>query len=345
MNAPLRPQQAWLLIVRFGQLTLARVSVPAPRLAIGRRPYNDLVLQDLSVSGEHAQIALEADTLFLHDLKSRNGTRVNGRAIRHCGLCAGDVIQIGLYELVLEKSLLAEHERAVERLFRGDARRKKGEHIRADRMRAEGMRAEAIRAEPIRAKRIESESATPQTVEPEFLYGGRNRRVSAGLRVPALAGHGLLGSEAGRGRYPSTALDSDEDPHEVPNEDLQEHLQEHLHATPKEANACGVTPIEVLLPDASPNPAGAVRAAVVDVLTGVTAGERIVADRPMTTLGLPGAQVAELVRAAQGYELRHLRGPAFPLINGLSIGDAPQALVHDDLIELGPLMLRFRTSG
>ena len=90
------------LILRLGGLKLRAIPLSGSTLAIGRRPYNDLVLDDLTASGEHAVIQREGVGHVLRDLDSRNGTRVNGQRVTHCLLKHGDVIAIGVYSLDYE---------------------------------------------------------------------------------------------------------------------------------------------------------------------------------------------------------------------------------------------------
>lgn len=58
---------------------------------IGRRSDNDIVLNDPSVSNQHARLNHE-DNYFLTDLRSSNGTFINGKKILHSKLSDGDVI-------------------------------------------------------------------------------------------------------------------------------------------------------------------------------------------------------------------------------------------------------------
>ena len=69
------------------------------RIRIGRRPDNDLVLDDLSVSNEHALVITIRNDSFIQDLNSMNGVRVNGRLIRHHHLQADDEVTIGSFTL------------------------------------------------------------------------------------------------------------------------------------------------------------------------------------------------------------------------------------------------------
>jgi len=66
---------------------------------IGRRPFNEVVLDDLTVSGAHAVIVSDDGRRLLRDLDSRNGTVLNGTPIRSARLEHGDLIEIGVYRL------------------------------------------------------------------------------------------------------------------------------------------------------------------------------------------------------------------------------------------------------
>ncbi|GMV00814.1 MAG: FHA domain-containing protein [Burkholderiaceae bacterium] len=87
------------LLVSSGQVPLRVVPVLKECLTIGRRPYNDIALDDLTVSGEHALVRTRGTESVVHDLDSRNGTLVNGLPVAQRVLCDGDVIDIGIYRL------------------------------------------------------------------------------------------------------------------------------------------------------------------------------------------------------------------------------------------------------
>ncbi len=87
------------LVLSFGDLVLRSIPIVKQRITIGRRPYNDISLDDLTVSGEHAVIVTEADARVVKDLRSRNGTIVNGHCVQSRPLEHGDLIEIGIYRL------------------------------------------------------------------------------------------------------------------------------------------------------------------------------------------------------------------------------------------------------
>lgn len=69
------------------------------RTTLGRRPYNDIVIDHLAVSGEHAVFVQKDGTISIEDLHSTNGTYVNGRAVRTAQVGADDLIEIGRYRI------------------------------------------------------------------------------------------------------------------------------------------------------------------------------------------------------------------------------------------------------
>jgi len=69
---------------------------------IGRKVDNTLAIEDPSVSGHHARIAKVQAVFFLEDLKSTNGTAVNGQPITRHQLHDADVITIGQHRLVFQ---------------------------------------------------------------------------------------------------------------------------------------------------------------------------------------------------------------------------------------------------
>ena len=87
------------LVLSFGELVLRSIPIGTSRITIGRRPHNDIALDDLTVSGEHAAILFEAGEHVIRDLNSRNGTLVNGSSVFARRLEHQDSIEIGIYRL------------------------------------------------------------------------------------------------------------------------------------------------------------------------------------------------------------------------------------------------------
>jgi pSer/pThr/pTyr-binding forkhead associated (FHA) protein len=89
-----------------------------PELTIGRRAGNDVRIDDVAVSGHHARIVVTpnryldgAEDIFIEDLDSTNGTRVNGEPIRRRRLNHDDLVQIGWNQFKLLDERQTAHER------------------------------------------------------------------------------------------------------------------------------------------------------------------------------------------------------------------------------------------
>ncbi|MEW6313297.1 MAG: FHA domain-containing protein [Pseudomonadota bacterium] len=87
------------LILSLDGAVLREIVLNKERTTIGRKEHNDVVIDNLAVSGDHAQIVSILNDSFLEDLDSTNGTLVNGNPIKKHFLQNGDVIEIGKYKL------------------------------------------------------------------------------------------------------------------------------------------------------------------------------------------------------------------------------------------------------
>jgi len=77
---------------------------------IGRKATNDIVIDNLAVSGFHARIESVVTTFILRDLESTNGTFVNKEKITVHNLKHKDVILIGKHELIFDRSDMKKQE-------------------------------------------------------------------------------------------------------------------------------------------------------------------------------------------------------------------------------------------
>jgi len=87
------------MIVSIDGVVINEVQLTKDKTTLGRRPYNDIVIDNLAVSGEHAMIQLSAAEVSLEDLNSTNGTYVNGKAVKKQVLVHNDTIEIGKYKI------------------------------------------------------------------------------------------------------------------------------------------------------------------------------------------------------------------------------------------------------
>lgn len=92
---PPTPQLASFL-VRSGPLKGQRLAVHAPVVNLGRADYNDLVLNDPSVSAAHAKLQRREGIWILTDLGSTNGTWADGQpVVGEAPLGPGSAVRFG----------------------------------------------------------------------------------------------------------------------------------------------------------------------------------------------------------------------------------------------------------
>ena len=87
------------MIVSIDGVVIKEVQLTKDRTTLGRRPYNDIVIDNLAVSGEHAVLQMMASEVYLEDLNSTNGTYVNGKAVKKQLLQNNDTVEIGKYKI------------------------------------------------------------------------------------------------------------------------------------------------------------------------------------------------------------------------------------------------------
>lgn len=87
------------LILSLEGSVIREVPLDKERIMIGRKPSNEIQIENLAVSGEHACIVTILNDSFLEDMGSTNGTLVNGNPIKKHILQNNDVIEIGKYKL------------------------------------------------------------------------------------------------------------------------------------------------------------------------------------------------------------------------------------------------------
>ena len=87
------------MIVSIDSVVIKEVELTKERTTLGRRPYNDIVIDNLAVSGEHAVIHMTDDGVEIEDVGSTNGTYVNAKAVTRQELRNGDIIEVGKYKI------------------------------------------------------------------------------------------------------------------------------------------------------------------------------------------------------------------------------------------------------
>ncbi|MDM4767057.1 FHA domain-containing protein [Pelomonas sp. SE-A7] len=87
------------LVVSLDGVVIKEVQVTKDKTTLGRRPYNDIVIDNLAVSGEHAVLQMVSNDVFIEDLNSTNGTYINGKAIKKQLLANNDIVEVGKYKI------------------------------------------------------------------------------------------------------------------------------------------------------------------------------------------------------------------------------------------------------
>jgi pSer/pThr/pTyr-binding forkhead associated (FHA) protein len=272
------------LILSMDGLVLKEIPLTKERTTIGRKPHNDIQIDNLAVSGEHAVIVTILNDSFLEDLGSTNGTVVNGNAIKKHFLQNNDIIELGKYKL----KFVGE---AAPAAAAGGAVAEKADFEKTMVLRPSAMKAAAEQAKAMAAA-----------------GGGGVQAAAVAQRAAAVQAAGQAATDAG-----VAAKDA-----------------------PK-APAPAAAPSATATSPAKPGqPMGAIQ-----LLSGANAGKELELNKPLTTLGKPGVQVAVLTRRPQGYFITHVEGSSRPAVNGQQIGAAPHALKDHDVIELAGVKMEF----
>jgi len=209
------------LVVSLDDVATKVFQITKERTTLGRRLNNDIVIDNLAISGQHAVLTKVQSDVFIEDLNSTNGTYINGEAVKEQLLFNNDVIEVGKCRI----RFLAED------------------------------------AEDFETTRV------------------------------------LLPS----------------------------------------ALACGPGAIAVTTPEDTP----AAGPASIKVLNGDAAGRELLLTKVVTTVGLPGVQVASVTKRPGGYVLSHVEGARRPSVSGQVLGEDSVSLKHGDIIDLGGQRMQF----
>ena len=83
------------MIISIDGVVIEQVALAKDRTTLGRRAYNDIVIDNLAVSGEHAVLHMRGGEVEIEDLNSTNGTYVNALVVQKQVLKDNDVIELG----------------------------------------------------------------------------------------------------------------------------------------------------------------------------------------------------------------------------------------------------------
>jgi pSer/pThr/pTyr-binding forkhead associated (FHA) protein len=108
------------IFLKFNEAVLKEIQLDRPQLTIGRKPDNDLVIDNPAVSGHHARIVQEEGAYVIEDLGSTNGTFVNDKRIEKRPLKDHDRVLIGKHLLLYQDEARAAPPPSLPKAFDSD---------------------------------------------------------------------------------------------------------------------------------------------------------------------------------------------------------------------------------
>jgi predicted component of type VI protein secretion system len=291
------------LILSVDGQVLKEHTLAKERTLIGRKPHNDIQIDNLAVSGEHAAIITILNDSFVEDLGSTNGTMVNGKPIKKHFLQNNDVIEIGKHRLKYFNDQQAA-------AAGGAADFEKTMIIRSpSKAPPAPAPAPAAAAAPAPAA---TASASAAPADRSMGDTHNNLKAAEHLRPPEMPKPAPAPAPAPSPAPAAAAPTPPPAPRPAPA------------AAPAEAGA-----------------AGGLREAAIQVLSGAAAGRTLDLTKNLTTIGKPGLQVAVITKRPNGYFITHVEGATYPTLNGASLGAQAHALGDHDLIEIAGVKMEF----
>ena len=92
------------IVISRSDQSVQEVELLPGRMALGRHPYNDIVIDNPAVSSEHAAFEVKPTEVLIEDLDSTNGTFVNGQRVSRRVLKDGDNIVVGRCRIAFSAS-------------------------------------------------------------------------------------------------------------------------------------------------------------------------------------------------------------------------------------------------
>ena len=311
------------LILSLDGMVLREFPLTKERTTIGRKSHNDIVIDNLAVSGEHAMIMTILNDSFLEDLGSTNGTLVNGQPIKKHFLQNNDVVELGKYKLKYASEAVAQAD---------PTDFEKTMVLRAPAGTAP--KPEAPKTPSVEASQPAAKNFGDTVVNPEMMH---SQSTGGTLRDAA--------RQATMTAPPPTPAPAAAAP------------QAAAVPAPAQPLAAPPPPAPAVTPAVAPGPAAAAAAAAtatqpgvaaatgalgtIQILSGPSAGKELPLSKPLTTLGKPGVQVAVIAKRPQGYFITHVEGASFPVVNGRQLDAQAHALGDHDVIELAGVKMEF----
>ena len=298
------------LILSLDGMVIREYPLTKERTTLGRKPHNDIVIDNLAISGEHAMIMTILNDSFLEDLGSTNGTLVNGQPIKKHFLQNSDVVELGKYKLKYVT------EATVAQTSPADFEKTMVLRAPAGGAKAEQSKLEA--AAPPAAKSFGDTVVNPEMMQTQGPGLREAARQAVAVGESAVAPVGASPSVAATGATPSAPV-----------------------VQPVAAAAAALASTTTTTGATAPPGIAPYAQGTIQILSGPSAGKELPLSKPLTTLGKPGVQVAVIAKRPQGYFITHVEGATFPVVNGKQLDAQAHGLNDHDVIELAGVKMEF----
>lgn len=339
--------------------------VDTQTIGIGRRSTNDVCIPNLSVSGMHARVTLGEDGAWIEDLNSTNGTYINGRLISRQHLNDNDEIIIGKTRVTYLASVaslepaIADANPVQEAVATPARAAEESNRQTADAL-SDGFDADDSYGDFSNVDdSFEDEPPMSLTDKAKLALG---RPAGTKPRLKAVAGS--LSAATAAGAAMQRSVDADEsasDNHEPsePSFDTSANtIGETVNADPHLTNDHPLDGIDRMptadeIAEFNDKPAieldspSVNHTAVIEIKNGAKSGQILPIDKPVTTLGRPGIQIAAIMRKPDGYFVMHIESDdsvSRPTLNNDAIGDEPVLLHSGDELNVAGIDVEFMLS-
>ena len=313
-------------------------------ITLGRRSSNDVCIPDLSVSGKHATLTLSAGKATLEDLGSTNGSYVNGEVINRAAVKSSDDIILGKVQLNLTlKEAPAQYSTAsseqsaddIDTLSSAEPANDAGRIDVENKTDRESDRESAINAARDTASPITSAQPSRDMSANEHGMASNIDQADSDVATivrprPVHTNSNSAREETASGQQPASAQQAKEHP--------LDGLEHKVIPSAKSA----VTPMHELDSSSSTS-----KGAVIEIKNGAKSGQILPIDKPVTTLGRPGIQIAAIMRKPDGYFLMHIESDdniGRPTLNSDAVGDEPMLLHSGDALTVAGIDVEFMLS-
>jgi pSer/pThr/pTyr-binding forkhead associated (FHA) protein len=325
-------------------------------ISIGRRSDNDVAIPNLSISGKHAKILLEDGQAFLEDLNSTNGTYVNGELVKRRPVQSGDDIILGKIRLGI---ILTEAANAVattdnfdEAVDRQADANDNSMDFSVDNMASAPDSDEMsfdedarLFAQPTSESVESNDDSDLDSVLSSVDEDAQDSVIDSALESALDDAREHSYEDAPDSDYENSFDSAEDEEGEAPivadfNSDREPHPLDGIDS--KALSRDDALPLHEL-----DSPPVTSKGAVIEIKNGAKSGQILPIDKPVTTLGRPGIQIAAIMRKPDGYFLMHIESDDSverPTLNQDSIGDEPVLLHSGDELNVAGIDVEFMLS-